>query len=117
MVKGIAGDLYDPSLVEHFQSQFKIQMQYSGFKRAILSTLRNNMLDLFYETYVQVGRMQKPTLLFWGEMDNTTPFENSKILLNALPQAEFHAISNCGHIPHYEKAEVVNPLLLEFLSR
>jgi len=117
MVKGIAGDLYDPSLVEHFQSQFKIQMQYSGFKRAILSTLRNNMLDSFYETYVQVGRMQKPTLLFWGEMDNTTPFENSKILLNALPQAEFHAISNCGHIPHYEKAEVVNPLLLEFLSR
>ena len=117
MVKGIAGDLYDPSLVEHFQNQFKIQMQYSGFKRAILSTLRNNMLDSFYETYVQVGRMQKPTLLFWGEMDNTTPFENSKILLNALPQAEFHAISNCGHIPHYEKAEVVNPLLLEFLSR
>ncbi len=117
MVKSIASDLFDPKSVEHFQSQYKIQMRYKGFKRAILSTLRNDMLKSFYEIYMHVGRLQKPTLLFWGEKDTTTPFTNSKILLNALPHAEFHAIENCGHIPHYEKSEIVNPILLEFLSK
>jgi pimeloyl-ACP methyl ester carboxylesterase len=117
MIKNIASDLFDPRSVEHFQNQYKIQLQYKGFKRAILSTMRNNMLESFYETYIQIGRYKKPTLLFWGKNDTTVPFENSRLLLNALPHAEFHAIEKCGHIPHYEKPEIVNPILLEFLSR
>ena len=117
MVKGIASDLFDPKLVEHFQSQYKIQMQYKGFKRAILSTMRNNMLESFYETYIRVGKLKKPTLLFWGRNDATVPFEDSRMILNALPHAQFHTIENCGHIPHYEKPKFVNPILLEFLSK
>jgi pimeloyl-ACP methyl ester carboxylesterase len=117
MVKAIASDLFDPESVEHFQNQYKVQMQYKGFKRAILSTMRSGMLNSFYETYVRVGKLQKPTLLFWGMNDKTVPFEYSKTAMKALPHAEFHAIENCGHIPHYEKPEIVNPILLEFLSR
>lgn len=117
MVKNIASDLFDPKLAEHFQAQFKIQMQYKGFKRAILSTLRNNMLESFYETFERVGRLKKATLIFWGKNDTTVPFEDSRIILQALPHAEFHAIENCGHIPHYEKPEIINPILLEFLSK
>jgi len=117
MVKGIAADLFDSKAVEHFQAQYKVQMQYKGFKRAILSTMRNGMLESFYETYACVGKLHKPTLLFWGTDDRTVPFEYSKFILKAMPHAEFHVIENCGHIPHYEKPEVVNPILLEFLSR
>ena len=114
---GIASDIFDPKLVKHFQSQYKVQMQYKGFKRALLSTLRNGMLDSFYQTYASVGTLHKPTLLFWGMDDTTVPFEYSKLILKAMPHAEFHAIEKCGHIPHYEKPEVVNPILLEFLSK
>jgi len=117
MVKGIASDIFDPKAVEHFQNQYKVQMQYKGFKRAILSTLRNGMLESFYKTYARVGELRKSTLLFWGMNDKTVPFECSKLVLKAIPHTEFHAIENCGHIPHYEKPEVVNPILLEFLSR
>ncbi len=117
LVKNIARDLFDPRSVEHFQEQYKIQMQYKGFKRAILSTMRSGMLESFLETYVQIGKLQKSTLLFWGRNDTTVPFENSEILRKALPHAEFHAIENCGHIPHYEKPEIVNPILMEFLSK
>ncbi len=117
MLKGIASDLFDPEAVEHFQNQFKIQMQYKGFKYAILSTMRNGMLKSFYETYARVGELRKPTLLFWGMDDATVPFESSKLILKAMPHAEFHAIENCGHIPHYEKSEIVNPILQEFLSK
>jgi pimeloyl-ACP methyl ester carboxylesterase len=117
MVTNIASDFFDPESVEFFQTRYEIQMQYKGFKYAILSTLRNNMLESFYETYAQIGKLKKPTLLLWGKNDTTTPFENSKLILEALPHAEFHIVENCGHIPHHEKPEIVNPILLEFLSK
>ena len=75
------------------------------------------MLESFYETYVRVGTMHKPTLLFWGTKDKTVPFEHSNVVRQAMPHAEFHAIENSGHIPHYEKPGIVNPILLEFLTK
>ena len=117
MVRGIAADLFTPELVAEFQARYKIQMQYQGFKRAILSTMRNGMLGSFTKTYICIGNLKKPTLLFWGRHDRTVPFEQSAEILKALPHAEFQVIENCGHIPHYENPEAVNPILLEFLER
>ena len=116
-VRSIAKDLFDPKLVEHFQSQYRVQMQYRGFLRAILSTMRSGMLESFIGTYRRVGNTGKPVLLFWGRDDQTVPFEHSHDLCAALPQAEFRVIENCGHIPHYEKPAEFNPILLEFLKR
>lgn len=117
MIKGIASDFFDPALVAVFQSKYKVQMEFKGFKQAILSTMRSGMLDTFLETYKKVGALKKPTLIFWGMEDETTPFEDHTYLLQALPHAEFHAVEKCGHIPHYEKPEIFNPILLEFLSK
>jgi pimeloyl-ACP methyl ester carboxylesterase len=117
MVKGIASDFFDPELVEFFQAKYKAQMKFKGFKRAILSTMRNGMLESFLGIYKKVGVLKIPTLLFWGENDKTTPFADHPLILKALPHAEFHPIKNCSHIPHYEKTEIINPILLEFLSR
>lgn len=117
MVKSIASDFFSPELVAQFQEKYKTQMRYQGFKRAILSTMRNGMLDSFIETYRRVGILKKPTLIFWGRQDKTTPFEHSTDILNAMPHAEFHAFDHCGHIPHYERPGEVNEILLEFLRR
>ncbi len=117
MLKGLARDMFTPQLITQFQERFKVQMQYEGFKRAILSTMRNQMLESFIETYERIGKLEKPTLLFWGKQDKTVPFEDSILLRNAIPHAEFHAIENCGHLAHYERPEIVNPILLEFLQK
>lgn len=117
MVKSVAGDMFTPVLVEQFQERYKVQMRYHGFKRAVLSTLRNDMLGSFIEIFERVGGLNKPTLLFWGRQDGTVPFEHSADILRAIPHAEFHAFENCGHIPHYERAGEVNEILLEFLRR
>jgi pimeloyl-ACP methyl ester carboxylesterase len=45
------------------------------------------------------------------------PFEHSNDLQTAMPNVQFHVIEHCGHIPHYEKPEEVNPILMEFLKR
>ena len=115
MVKGLAKDFFDPALVEHFISRYRIQMGFHGFRYAVLSTIRNGMLDSFIQVYEALGRMHKRVLLLWGSNDLTIPFEHSFDLRAALPKVEFHVIKNTGHVPHYEKPDEVNPLLLEFL--
>ena len=117
LVQNIASDFFDAALVAHFQAQYKLQMQYKGFKRAILSTIRNDMLGSFMDVYRTLGKMDRDILLFWGRNDTTVPFEHSNELRAVLPRVEFHVIENCGHIPHYEKPAEVNPILLEFLRK
>jgi len=117
IIKNAAADFFDPGAIAHFQAQYRIQMRFEGFKRSILSSVRNGMLGDFSATYQQLGALAKPLLLFWGRDDTTVPFAHSADLRAHLPQAEFHAVENSSHIPHYERPEEVNSLLLEFLTR
>jgi pimeloyl-ACP methyl ester carboxylesterase len=115
ILKTASSDFFDPKLVNLFAERYKPQMKIKGFKRAILSTVRSGMLESFHETYQRVGQLKKPTLLFWGRNDTTVPFADSQLILSAIPHAQFHPIENCGHIPHYEKPEEVNPILSDFI--
>ena len=117
LVRGVASDFFDPSLVEHFIARYKIQMEYKGFRGAILSTIRNNMLGSFINVYENLGRTNNPVQIFWGRNDSTVPFDHSEILRVVMPNAQFHVIENCGHIPHYEKPGEFNPILLDFLRQ
>jgi len=117
LIQNTARDFFDPVLVEHFISKYRVQMQYKGFRRAILSSIRHGMLDGFIQVYQSLGEMDRQILLFWGRKDATVPFEHSQMLCEAMPGIQFHVIENCGHIPHYERPEIVNPILLEFLNQ
>lgn len=113
----MASDFYDPKLIRFFFDKYRPPMLYKGFKRAILSSLRAGMLDSAIETYRAVGKMNLPVLLFWGREDKTVPFKFHRDLLDAIPHIEFFPIDKTGHIPHYEKEEEVNPVLIDFLKR
>jgi pimeloyl-ACP methyl ester carboxylesterase len=117
LTRKIAGSSVAPENIGEFGSRYITQMEYKGFKRAILSTIRNDMLGSFLDVYEHVGKMDKPVLLFWGRQDRTIPFNHSVALRAAMPNLQFRAVENCGHIPHYEKPEEVNPILLNFLRR
>jgi pimeloyl-ACP methyl ester carboxylesterase len=117
MARISASDLSIRRFADQLLSRYITSMQYKGFKRAILSTIRNNMLGSFRDVYEQIAKMDKPVLLFWGDHDHTVPFRHSNALRNMLPNAHFHAIENCGHIPHFEKPDEVNPILFEFLRK
>jgi len=110
-------DFYDPVHVKVFVKKYLTQFKYKGSIRALLSTAGSGMLGNFTEVYEQIGRMQIPVALFWGGNDKTVPLSQSGDIRAAIPQISFHLIKDCGHIPHYEKPEEVNPLLLEFLKK
>ncbi len=115
LVQGAASDLFDPKLVEAFQERYRQQMRYRGFLRALLSTLRSGMLGDFSAFYRQVGKHPLPVLILWGREDTTVPYAHAQALQQLIPQARLVTIERCGHIPHYEKPEEVNRVLIEFL--
>jgi pimeloyl-ACP methyl ester carboxylesterase len=55
-------------------------------------------------------------LLIWGRLDTTLPFARSDAVREAL-NAEFAPVDDAGHLAHYERPEVVEPVLIEFLRR
>ena len=115
LIDGIAADFYDDELVAHFQNLYKPQLKIRGFGRAILSTMRNDALRNSSAVYDRVGELDIQTLLIWGRDDKTVPYAQSKQVVASLKHARFHTISNSGHIPHYENANEVNPIILDFL--
>ena len=110
-------DLHRQDNVSEFQEKYRVQLRYAGFKRAILSTIRYGPLYDETAVFQRVGAQLRPILLIWGREDRTIPFEISDKVRLALPNAEFHAIEDAGHIPRYEKPEQVNPILVEFFRR
>lgn len=117
LVRKMVSELFDPELVRQFQPRYIAQMQYKGFKRGILSSIRNGLLNPVLDVYERIGKMNKPVLLFWGRDDPTVPFGHSDPLRTVIPNLEFHAFEDCGHIPHFEKPDQFNHILLEFLRK
>jgi pimeloyl-ACP methyl ester carboxylesterase len=100
--------------LEEYLEEYRKQMFYKGFLRAIWSTIQNIPFTNLAETYERVGK-RLPMQLFWGEKDRTIPFQASEKVLAAVPSIKFFPIKNAGHQPQYTNSSEVNPLLLEFI--
>ena len=71
--------------------------------------------DPFVE-YRALGQLDRPVLLIWGEEDQTSPYANAPQMLAAIPQARLRTIPAQRHAVYYERPDLVNPLLIEFLK-
>ena len=117
IVGGLAKDFRVREKAQELEAQYRVQMQYRGFKRALLSTLRHGPISTMANAYRMVGKQACPVLLIWGRDDQTVPFALNEKVRAAIPRVEFHPIDNAGHAAHYEKPEVVNPLLVTFFTQ
>jgi len=115
LLKDMTKDFFNPQNIGSFLERYKEQMVYHGFKRALIQTLRSGMLGDFSSTYKRVGVQDRQKMLIWGREDHTAPFAHSQSILDFMPDSAFHVIENAGHLPHYERPEIVNPLLKSFL--
>jgi pimeloyl-ACP methyl ester carboxylesterase len=116
LVSGLKQDFQMPDRLPELAQKYRVQMQYAGFLRAILSTLRHGPIEAMAEAYVRVGQQSRPVLVIWGTEDRTVPFKISKRVLAALPNADFHPIKGCGHVPHLEQPDIVNEILIDFIT-
>ncbi|MHC1781725.1 MAG: alpha/beta fold hydrolase [Anaerolineaceae bacterium] len=110
-------DLFRPERFPEYVVQYLPQLRLRGSIAALLSTLRCGVLDRKEELFRQFGQTGIPVQIFWGKEDKTFPFEISQEVLSILPQAEFHAVADARHVPHYEYPDVVHPLMIDFFKR
>jgi pimeloyl-ACP methyl ester carboxylesterase len=57
-----------------------------------------------------------PTLIVWGKNDKIFPADGATPYLRDLPEAELHLLDT-GHFALEDKADVMIPLIRDFLSR
>ena len=107
-------DFYRPERFPDWPDRYREQMKYKGFRRALLSTARSFLTEDQSDVYQQVGRQNRPVLLIWGREDKTIPLSSSGRLRNVL-EGKFLLVDEAGHLPHYERPDVVNPALIAFL--
>lgn len=60
-------------------------------------------------------RIQIPTLLIWGEQDDTTPVEDGQQLHTQIKNSEFTVIPQAGHCVYADAAPEVTRKIKEFL--
>jgi pimeloyl-ACP methyl ester carboxylesterase len=116
-LESLIGSIFDPSEVALVIDRYRPQMEIRGFRRAILSTFRAGVAENGIPVYRHLGQISGLEIfLVWGTEDKAVPFHFSKVFLSLVPETEFKPIEGAGHIPHYQQAEEVTPLLMEFLS-
>ena len=110
-------DFFRYGKIDEYLSKYTEQLRFKGFLRAIHSTALNTPFTNLKEKYENLEKRGLPVQLFWGEEDQTIPYETSQMVCETVPSIEFHPIKESGHIPHYTHPDEVNPLLLKFLKK
>lgn len=99
-----------PDLAERYE----VQMQYDGYLRSLLSTLRHYPLNEMGDEYEGVGATSIPVLAIWGDEDAVVPPANAARVADAIPQARFATIPGGTHAVTYSEPEFVSAALVEF---
>lgn len=107
-------DFLHPENYPTWPDQYRPQMRYKGFGRALLSTVAMASRVDFDTLYAGVGRTGVPALLLWGKQDETVPLALADVVRRGIPSVEFVPVDSAGHLPHIEQAQLVNARLLDF---
>ena len=96
-------DAFNPAVLPDWERRYRLQMQYKGFRRALLSTIRHLPEMNALEEYQQLSQSKIPILLNLGEEDQSVTYEAINEARLVLPHAEYLQLTQAGHLPHFEK--------------
>ncbi len=108
-------DFVEPAKWPDWPDRYRVQMRYRGFGRALRSTILHRAGSTLDTLYARVGAAGTRSLLIWGTEDSTVSITEAAGVRQAIPQIRFVPVEGAGHLPHMERTDLVNPLLIEFL--
>ncbi|PKB65490.1 MAG: hypothetical protein BZY80_00250 [SAR202 cluster bacterium Io17-Chloro-G2] len=134
----LAGELvYRLRLIERYDVRNSIFYRHSPFldqmwpemqrvnglpsvRQATLRGIRSS-INLFGQKrerliLTRLKALKAPVMTIWGEQDRIIPVSHANALRQILPQSPVHVISDCGHWPQMEQADIFNELLIQFLG-
>jgi pimeloyl-ACP methyl ester carboxylesterase len=88
-------------------------------REAFLQTLRA-VIDVHGQRVSATDRLylleSMPTMIVWGERDNTIPLIHGRLAHEAIPHSSFRTLPDAAHFPHLEDPEGLSALLRDFMS-
>jgi len=94
-----------------------------GAQKAMLKILRSVCTifgprkDALQNTMAHLDKITAPTLIIWGRQDAVLPVAHAYFAKEKIVNSQLHVFDQCGHMPHFEKPEEFNRVVLEFLSQ
>jgi pimeloyl-ACP methyl ester carboxylesterase len=93
-------------------------LEQPGARKAFLQTLRS-VIDARGQRVSALDRLYLlgpfPTLIVWGERDNTIPLAHGRRAHHAIPGSRFETLPRAAHFPHLEDPEGLAAVLRGFL--
>jgi pimeloyl-ACP methyl ester carboxylesterase len=93
-------------------------LQSAGAREAFLHTLRA-VIDVHGQRVSATDRLYLlealPTMIVWGERDNTIPLAHGRAAHEAIPHSRFATLGGAAHFPHLEDPDGLSALLREFM--
>jgi pimeloyl-ACP methyl ester carboxylesterase len=94
-------------------------LEQPGARKAFLHTLRS-VIDMYGQRVSASDRLyllaDMPTLIVWGERDNTIPLAHGLAAQRAAPGARFESLARAAHFPHLEDPQGLASVLLDFIQ-
>jgi pimeloyl-ACP methyl ester carboxylesterase len=94
-------------------------LQEAAARRAFLQTLRA-VIDVRGQHVSAMDRLyllgELPTLIVWGERDNTIPMEHGLAAHEQIPNSRFVSLPKAAHFPNLEDPEGLAGALLDWLD-
>ena len=106
----------DPRLVNHVVEQFRGQLQYKGFWRALTSSIANLPISESSDLFQRIERQGTRTLVLWGASDVIIPTRLGQEVRRLMPSARYIEIP-AGHLPQYERPDLTNAAIQQFLGQ
>jgi pimeloyl-ACP methyl ester carboxylesterase len=114
LIDQIAGmaDPIDLDLVRAFQASTLAQPVTDEFFRTVVAEVARLPLSIWraalgaiaaYDDFAELSRIVAPTILFWGERDNFSTYEQQQELASEIPGAELRVYAGAGHSLHWEE--------------
>jgi pimeloyl-ACP methyl ester carboxylesterase len=108
--------LHRNDLVDDLRALVTEQMQYQGYLRSFLSTLRHCVFEDATKDYRTIGKLDIPVLMIWGSEDTILTPEARRRIGELIPHIEHKEIIGTGHMPHFERPGEVSGILIDFIS-
>ncbi len=93
-------------------------LENAGAREAFLQTLRA-VIDVHGQRVSATDRLYLlesiPTMIVWGERDNTIPLNHGRTAHEAIPGSLFRTLPAAAHFPHLEDPDGLSGVLREFM--
>ena len=108
--------LHNNDLADEFRALVTKQMQYKGYLKSFLSTLRYCVFEDATKDYRNIGKLDIPILMISGSEDLILTPEARSRIGELIPSIQHNEIMGSGHMPHFERPEEVSGILINFIA-